>query len=296
MTGRAIRIFLVDGSPTGLRTAEIGLSTIKGLYVSRGALEALARRDESRKTGVYVLIGEDPEIPGRPKIYIGEGDEVLPRILQHDKDGTKDFWDRVAIFVSKDQNLTKAHVRYLKARLVDLATRARRCTVENKTVPQGGSLPEADVAEMEEFLEHLGILLATLGLNAFELSPTVTPRQGGTRAQQQRPEFRLSGDGYNATGSLVDGEFVVAKDSIARLTEAPSLSPSSRATRTELIAAGVLVKTEAGYRFTQDYPFAYASGSAQVIVGANVNGRTAWKRPDGTPFSEWQEMQLRKEE
>jgi hypothetical protein len=79
MAGRAIRIFLVDGSPTGLRTAEIGLSTIKGLYVPRGAIEALARRDESRKTGVYVLIGEDPEFPGRPKIYIGEGDEVLPR-------------------------------------------------------------------------------------------------------------------------------------------------------------------------------------------------------------------------
>jgi hypothetical protein len=288
--GRAIRIFLVDGSAAGLKTAEIGLSTIKGVYAPRGALDALARRDESRKTGIYVLVGQDPEFPGRAKIYIGEGDDVLSRIVLHDRDPNRDFWESVAIFVSKDQNLTKAHVRYLEARLIDLATRARRCTIDNRTAPLGGPLPEADAAEMEEFLEHLGILLATLGINAFEPAPT--PSIHAAVPSQEQPEFRLTGDGYSATSLLVDGEFVVQKGSVARFTEAPSLSISSRTTRAELIATGVLARSERGYEFSQPFSFPSASGSAQVIVGANINGRVAWKRPDGTSFAEWQDGQL----
>lgn len=291
MSGRAIRIFLVDGTPTGLRTAEIGLSTIKGLDIPRSLLDAFSKREESRKTGLYVLIGEDPEIPGRLKIYIGEGDEVLPRVLAHDKDATKDFWDRVVVFVSKDQNLTKAHVRHLEGRLVELASRAKRCTVDNKTTPIGGGLPEADLAEMEEFLDQVRLLLATLGVNAFE-APSVAAAIGPQPAPQPVLTLRLSGDGYDAKCDLIDGEFVVLNGSTARLAEAPSLGPSSRAARAELVASGVLLKTDIGLVFAQDYAFGSASGSAQVIVGANVNGRTAWKLENGTPFSEWQEKQL----
>jgi hypothetical protein len=34
---------------------------------------------------------------------------------------TKEFWTRVVFFTSKDDNITKAHVKYLEARLVELA-------------------------------------------------------------------------------------------------------------------------------------------------------------------------------
>jgi hypothetical protein len=51
---------------------------------------------------------------GREKIYVGEGDEVLQRIVAHDNDDAREFWDRAVVFVSKDENLTKAHVRYLE--------------------------------------------------------------------------------------------------------------------------------------------------------------------------------------
>lgn len=88
--GRAIRIFLVDGSPTGLRTAELGLSTCKAVMAPRLALESLARRPEAKRTGVYVLVGQDDKHPGRRRIYVGEGDEVLARIRKHD--GERDFW------------------------------------------------------------------------------------------------------------------------------------------------------------------------------------------------------------
>ena len=288
MAGRAIRIFLIDGTPTGLRTAELGLSTIKAFLVPRGALQAFAKREESHRTGMYVLVGNDPETPGRTKIYVGEGDEVLPRVLTHDKDEQKDFWDRVVVFVSKDQNLTKAHVRYLEARLVALANEAKRSTVDNRTAPVGGQLPEADTAEMEDFIDQAKILLAVLGVNALDPAAPIY----ATNDLEPELLLKTSGDGYSATCTLVEGEFIVKKGSLARKQEAPSIPPSSRALRQELISSGVLVEEGAGLRFTKDYAFRSASGAAQTVVGASVNGRAYWYLTDGKTFAEWQDEQI----
>ncbi len=288
MKGRGIRIFLVDGTPTGLRTAELGLSTIKAVLTPRGSLQQFAQRNESRKTGVYFLVGADPEAPTRLRIYIGEGDEVLQRILAHDKDEEKDFWDRAVVFVSKDQNLTKAHVRFLEARLVELAKEARRCTVDNRTAPVGGTLPEADAAEMEEFVEQVKILLAILGVNAFESPPAVEAPH-----HSERPlTLHAKGDGYEAVCVLWDGEFVVKKDSIARSDEKPSIPAAAKEQRKQLLASGVLIQTEDGFRFAQDFAFSSASAAAQILAGTSVNGRTFWKLPDGRSLKEWQEAQI----
>ena len=110
MVGRSIRIFLVDGVSSGTRTAELGLSTIKALVVPRASLAAATQRPEMQKTGIYVLIGQDAELANMKRIYIGEGDTAINRISAHNKDVDKDFWDEAVVFVSKDDNLTKAHV------------------------------------------------------------------------------------------------------------------------------------------------------------------------------------------
>lgn len=68
MPARSIRIFMPDGSPTGLRTAEIGLSTVKAVACSRTSLDQLAKRTEARRTGVYVLVRPDSTIVGRTAI------------------------------------------------------------------------------------------------------------------------------------------------------------------------------------------------------------------------------------
>ena len=82
---------------------------------------------------MYVLVGGDSDKPGFRKIYIGEGDTILPRLISHNSDDSKDFWSEAVVFVSKDENLTKAHARYLEARLIALAKEAKRATVANGT-------------------------------------------------------------------------------------------------------------------------------------------------------------------
>jgi hypothetical protein len=180
------------------------------------------------------------------------------RIRKHDDN--RDFWDSVLIFVSKDENLTKAHVRYLEARLIELAKEARRATLENETAPIPGHLPEADQAEMEEFIEHLRMLASTLGVDVFE-----PVRQAAlTISEPNVLKLHFRGRGYEARAVVREGRVVVSKDSFARKEEAPSRQESSRAVRAELLDSGVLRDEPKGLVFTQDYAFDSASGAAQA--------------------------------
>src|SRR5690349_2758961 len=121
-SGRNVRIFLVDGTPTGLITAEIINWTGHLLFVPRSRLAEALKRPEVDRTGVYFLVGDDAADPTRHAVYIGEGDSVADRIKLHAKDETKDFWERVCFVTSKDPNITKSHVRYLENRLIEIAS------------------------------------------------------------------------------------------------------------------------------------------------------------------------------
>ena len=133
MAGQQIKLFLVDGTPGGLTTAEITNWTGHVLHARRSDLGALLNRAEAQRTGVYLLLGDDPTAIGETRCYIGEADVVADRLRHHHRD--KEFWDRAVVVTSKDTNLTKSHGRYLEARLIALATQAARVSLENSTKP-----------------------------------------------------------------------------------------------------------------------------------------------------------------
>jgi hypothetical protein len=54
----------------------------------------LSKREEVRRTGVYLLVGPDPDDPSRALASIGEGDNVLKRLLRRSWDEATDFWER----------------------------------------------------------------------------------------------------------------------------------------------------------------------------------------------------------
>jgi len=302
MTGRSIKIFLVEGVASGLRTAELGLSTIKAVVVPRASLSNVAKRPEPKKTGVYILIGSDSENVGLKKIYIGEGDTIIKRLNSHNKDEEKEFWEEAILFVSKDDNLTKSHVRYLESRLISLAKDAKRATLVNGTSPnEQGILPEPDEVEMEEFITQARLLLGTLGYDIFEPS-TVNYSVSKKEVKDEKinnedtyPEFTYSGDCFNAK-CIVDtdaGRYIVKAESLARKQEAASLQNATKSLREQLIQSGVLAETEneQSYKFTQDYSFSSISSAAQVVSGSSINGRQAWKKGNMT-YAEWQESRL----
>jgi hypothetical protein len=112
-----VRIFLVKGSPTSVRTAEVSNWTGKAVAGPRSQIEDILKRDEAGKPGVYFLTGVNPET-GRDKAYIGEAEVIRNRIKGHLE---KDFWKTVVFFMSKDENLTKAHIKCLEGKLIETA-------------------------------------------------------------------------------------------------------------------------------------------------------------------------------
>ncbi len=114
MTGRSIRIYLVDGDASGLLTAEV--MNWSGKFVvcaSHDAERACASRG-SVSDGCIRTLWSRPGESHQDMIYIGEGDNVFKRNHGTRQRPDKDFWTRCVAVISKDLNLTKGHVRFWK--------------------------------------------------------------------------------------------------------------------------------------------------------------------------------------
>lgn len=275
--GYSVRIFIPAGDPEGLRIVEKSNWTGQGLVFPRAQFTEARRRDELKRTGVYVLWG--PGESGQlPRVYVGEGDVVLPRLDQHAKQ--KDFWTHAVVFVSKDQNLNKAHVKYLEARLVALAAEAKRAELDNGNVPQLPPLSEADAADAEGFLANLLLCLPVVGVNLFEKA-----KIAGNKAQ----DLLLKAKGIEARGQEGAEGFVVRAGSEAVKEEVASIHGYLSELRRSLVAQGVLKDAGNVYRLTQDYTFNSPSTAAGVLLGRSANGRIEWKDAQGRTLKEIQE-------
>lgn len=286
MKGRTIRVYLIDGVPSGLLTAEIINWTGKVVVAPRSGLAGLKKRDEARRTGVYLLVGPDPDDPSRDRVYVGEADNVYNRLLSHDRDDSKDFWTRAAVIISKDENLTKAHARYLESRLISTIVNAGRAALHNNTNPDPVSMPEPDVADMEFFLDQVLVVGPVLGF-AF-----LQPRADASAAT--RSSFELSVVGARANAIEVNDEFVVLKGATARKEGVESWT-SFRKLRDNLVQAGKLADSDDPdfYVFTEDTSFGSPSAGAAVVAGRNINGRQSWKHIEtGQSYGEWKEALL----
>lgn len=296
--GKSVRLFLADGTPGGLLTAEIMNWTGHVVAAPRSDLAALLMRPETTRTGVYILLGDDPDSFGGQKAYIGEGDDVSKRLYQHarseDQNG-KDFWDRAIVLTSKDTNLTKAHARYLESRLISLALHASRAKLTNGTTPPPIALPEADVSDMEYFIEQAKIVLPVLGVNIFR-SPKATtiaanPEVVDARTDSPLFEMTLKKSGISATAQEVDGEFTVLKSSGARLKWIGGEGHSYAGMRAKLEQDGTLVPSPDGLamQFTRNHVFASPSAAAAIVAGRSANGRVEWMvQSTRTTYGQWE--------
>lgn len=294
--GRTIKLFLIDGTPTGLKAAEIHNWTGHLLHFPRVRIADALERAEATRTGVYFLTGPDPENPARSRVYIGEGDNVAKRLKAHASGTGKDFWQFACIISSKDANLTKSHVRYLEARLIDTAKSANRASVENLTGPPSNPLPDSDIADMEYFLDQIEVLLPVVGLDF--LRPKAQMAKAGADPDieflEQMP-LELIRPKYQVKAHAIenDAEFVVSRGSTATVHEHSTNQYAG--IRQQLIADGVLVSDAQDERliFSEDTVFRSPSEAAAVILNRNANGRTEWKlRDNGQNLKEWQNARL----
>lgn len=274
MAAATIKLFLPKGEGQSLRTAELLNWTGKAIAGPRSELDDLLARDELEKSGVYFLIGVDPD-SGKQAAYIGEAEVVRDRLKQH---RDKEFWVQAIAFVSKDENLTKSHVRYLEGRLIEEAQKVGRFVVLNDQ-SSGSRLPESDREDMEVFLSRIRQLLPVLGCDI--LTPLVETR-GGVAPQPLLGKIK----GHSSRGQRTAKGFVVFAGSEVVTGLRPSAPSYIVEARNQLKADGTLVEDGGKLRFTRDAEFSSPSMAGAIICGGHVNGLTFWKDKDGRELKE----------
>lgn len=266
-----IKLFLVHGSPNGLRTAELSNWSGKAVAAPRTELPEILKREELSSPGFYLLTGVDSG-SGDRAIYIGEAEDVAKRIKGHTG---KDFWNSVTVFVSKDENLTKAHIRYLEGILIQRVIENGSSVVMN-AVSSGAKLPESDAAEMDVFLQKCLQLLPVLGVTDFNKAVE-------TDNEEELLYCRVKG--LVATGKRTANGFVVFSGSQAVLKHLPSAS-NVRVKREELVEKGQLKQEGEHLVFVKDIEFGSPSTAGSVVRGGNTNGLTYWKNSAGIQLKE----------
>lgn len=274
--GITIQIFIPSGNPDGMKVIEKSQWTGIGLYFPRSVFTDVLKREELSRTGVYILW--DPTGDGQlPRAYIGEGGSLTDRFISHIKN--KEFWTHGVAFTNKDQNLNKAHVKYLEARLVELATKAKKCKLDNNQTPQLPTLSEADTANTELYLENLLQCLPIVGIHCFEQSKF----QDQINILLFASTKTIKASGYED----VDG-FIVRSGSGIVKSESKTIPPHVSGIRKILLENKVVHDDGGKYEFIEDYKFSSPSTAAGVVLGRSANGRTEWKDEKGVTLRDIQ--------
>lgn len=274
-SGQSLKLFFIDGKQDGMLTAEIFNWTGHVLVAPRTQIVQALARHESTYTGVYLLLGERDD---EEYVYVGESENISERIRMHDLQ--KDWWTRVIFVVARANNLNKAHAKYLEARLVEEAKAVGSIKLDNANMPSCPSLSEADVADMESFLDYLLMVLPAVRVDSF-----VQKKRSAAPAMEAKaisvPQFELAviATGVKATAILEDGEFIVQAGSTARKSSLDGVSHNSgyRKLFEKLIEKGVLVDCADHWQFSADYKFSSTSAAGAIVTGRATAGPREWK-------------------
>lgn len=276
MSGKLIRLFLVDGNPNGLRTLEISNMTIYATVFPRTKLKEFLKRDEAKKPGSYILLGENLENPTEIIAYIGEGEPVESRIKAHATGRhQKDFWDEAIVFTSKDDYITKTQIQYLESEIHKLALEAGKVTLDNAQIPTKPNLSEVDNSEIKQFLDGVKLILSSVGIDILE-SPKIIKNE---IEQSNEKIYHFTIKGATAQMKIQDEKFIVLQGSTAVIENRNSAGEPIVKMRKRLETEGVIEKNQSNtlYIFKEDYIFNSPSYAASVIAGGEENGRTQWK-------------------
>lgn len=295
MSGKHIDLFLVDGEPGGIMTANVSGWTGHILSGPRTALTRILARDEAHRNGVYLLLGDDPDAIENIACYIGRTEDFSARFRQHDRQ--KDWWDRAVLISSRDDSFNEGHWGYLEARLVEIANTAKRCSLpDNTQTPQPRKLSEAQQSDTEVFLEQIRGVLPVLGVNI--LRGTHRPPDRQTPPPDiDSPIFTLIAPkhGVKARARVVGYEFIMLKGSrVVGEWSNEGSTPSTRrsykslcAQHTKLVDDGSISVEGMIGRLTRDIPFRSPSTAGSIAVGYSCNGRTAWTWEGGS-YADWE--------
>lgn len=272
---QTIQIFLPTGDPNGIRQAEITTRSVRVFDVPRSELKLFTETSESTQPGLYFLLS-DENGDGEPEVYIGESDSLRDRLKNHD---SKRTWDRVVAAVSTSNSWTKVHVQYMERAAIALAKSAGARQLGNSAAGYSSHVPAPLVADCEEYLETIRVLVSTLGFNFLEVPASQEQSVDGQRVT-------ITAEAVRATGVYTSAGLTVFAGSTASRVVNVGAHGTVASRQQRMIAAGVLAERGSGLVFTQDHAFSTPSGAASVVLGRNSNGWMECKTETGRSLSD----------
>lgn len=278
--GKTIQIYLTDGEPTGIRTAELTTSISKAVLIPRKRLSEASNRAEVSQAGLYFLF-ENQGFGEEARVYIGQSLNCYDRLKTHNNDGKKDYWNLAVAFITKDNSFTPTHLSYLEKMAIAKANEANRFSVENAVQPKGFEPSESMEAECQDHFDAITLLLGTLGLPVFKQLSKIAHTE-----ENLDQVFMLNARGSNARGMMTDEGFVILAGSTGPVNTTTSFDEGKRALRQKLIERGAIEVDGEFLRFTEDVLMGTPSGAANLVVGRSSNGWTEWKNDRGVTIDQ----------
>lgn len=271
---------LIPNEASGYKLIQLSGWHGKCFVIPKQELKEIGKRSESKDPGIYLLFGENDESTNQ-KLYIGESEKFLDRLLNHGVN--KDFWNIAIVFTG---GLDKAKIKYLEFLSTTEAKKINRYDLLNDVSPKENMLSEFDAVITQDYFSKMNYILAVLGYPVF---------QNIKESISSDKIYSLKSEGADARSQLLeDGSLNVLKGSYARMRETESLTGWSLAARKKFIEDGTFKEKGDGtsYVFTRDVLFKSPSAAAATVVGRSSNGWTMWKDESGNTLDE----NLRKEE
>jgi hypothetical protein len=271
---RTIQIFLPDGNPHGIRIAEMATRNVQAIYVPRSSMDSASTRSELSAGGVYFLIGRSQE-KSKPLLYVGETDDCLTRLRQHNK--SKDFWSVALVIVSSSKSqYTKTQTKFLEWYCYSKAEKAGRCHLENRNIPTKPYVSEPLRVDLDDNFETLKVLVSVLGYPIFD--EVKKPLEKDTLICKVKDVY--------AEGEYTEDGMIVFKGSTCSKKETKAVGSWISGLRAQLIEEGILVADGNVYRFADHCIFSSPSAASGVITGRRSNGWVEWKFADGRTLNE----------
>lgn len=266
--GKTIQIFLPDGNPRSVKIAEITSRTVQGVFIPRSKLDIISERNELNNVGIYFLIGSSDE-ESKQTVYVGEAEDCLVRLKQHNKG--KDFWNVALVVISKTKYFTKTHVKFLEWFCHEEIKKVDRFKLDNSSLPNRPYISESMEADLIDNFDTIKTLISTLGYPLFD--------------RIEKPEKKeiliCKGKDAYAEGEYSEDGFIVFKGSKSNLVETNTVGSWVISLRKKLIQDGILEQQNNILVFTGDYIFSSPSAASSVVLARASNGWVEWKYKDG---------------
>lgn len=273
MRSKSLKVVLLDGTPYGVKTAELSNWNGKAIIAPRAALKKLKELPEAEMPAVYFLLGDENHV------YVGETDALGQRLAHHAI--TKPNWSDLIAFTSP--KLTKTEVKYLEHVFTKRLASDGLVALENGTSPKSPTISIEDQDVMEEFVDRASDVLLSLGYSLLGASHEVE-----AAAKQSGVSVTCVGPDANAQGVYGESGLLVLKGSLARKQHAPAFEGHNYfKQRTQMIESGILSSSDdRHYSFTQDHLFSSPSAAAAIVRASSMNGLNEWKTQDGKSIKE----------